>query len=105
MKSVSLIRNKEFGIQERSPFAWVASLFFKGRPTAMVIGKTIHLSGVSSPDFLQDQRWVLHELEHIRQFKQYGFYNFLFLYLLESLKNGYYNNRFEIEARKAENFS
>jgi hypothetical protein len=103
MKSVSLIRNKEFGIQNHSPLAWVASLFFKGRPTAMVLGRTIHLSGVSSEEFLQDRRWVLHELEHIRQFKEYGFFSFLFLYFVESLRNGYYNNRFEIEARKAEN--
>ena len=70
---------------------------------AVVIGKTIHLWNTSREDFLKNKRWLNHELVHIQQFKHYGFIKFLFLYLLESLKNGYYNNRFEIEAREKEN--
>ena len=69
---------------------------------AMVLGKTIHLFGVSKTDFLQDEKWLKHELCHIKQFKQYGYFNFVVRYLWESLQKGYYNNRFEIQARNAE---
>lgn len=69
---------------------------------AIVIGNTIHLSRTSRNEFLADQRWVCHELKHIAQFRQYGFARFIFLYLVESARNGYYNNRYEKEARAAE---
>ncbi len=39
---------------------------------------------------------------HVQQFKKYGFLNFIIKYLWESWKVGYYNNKFEAEARKAE---
>ncbi len=68
----------------------------------MVLGKTIHLYGVSKTNFLQDEKWVKHELCHIKQFKQYGYFNFVVRYLWESLRKGYCNNRFEVEARNAE---
>ncbi len=70
---------------------------------AIVIGKTIHLHRVSKKDFLKDEKWVKHEMCHLEQFKKYGFLNFIFKYLLESIKVGYYNNKFEAEARNAEN--
>jgi hypothetical protein len=41
-------------------------------------------------------------LKHIEQYRRYGIARFIVLYLVESIKKGYYNNRFEIEARKAE---
>jgi hypothetical protein len=40
---------------------------------------------------------------HLQQFKKYGFFNFIFKYLFEGIKVGYYNNKFETEAREAEN--
>jgi len=67
----------------------------------MVLGKTIHLSGVSRETFLQDPSWVSHELCHVRQFQEHGYVRFLWRYLLESYRNGYYNNKFEVEAREA----
>ena len=67
------------------------------------LGKTIYLWNTSKQDFLKNKKWLHHELMHIQQFKQYGFIKFLFLYFLESLKNGYYNNKFEVEARGKEN--
>ena len=67
----------------------------------MVVGKTIHLSGVTQESFLKNKPWVAHELCHIRQFQEHGFFRFLGLYLLESFKNGYYNNKYEVEARQA----
>ena len=88
-------------IKERSLFARIARLVLKSPNVAMVLGKTIHLSGVSREEFLQNKPWVAHELCHVRQFEQHGYFRFLSLYLLESLKRGYYNNRFEVEARQA----
>lgn len=68
----------------------------------MVLGKTIHLHNVSKENFLNDSRWLKHELCHIRQFKEHGYILFIAKYLWESLRKGYYNNRFEVEARAAE---
>lgn len=81
----------------------MAALKLKSHSVAMVLGKTIHLYNVSKENFLKDDRWLKHELCHIRQFKQHGYFLFIAKYLWESLRNGYYNNRFEAEARAAEN--
>mgnify|MGYP001598853432 FL=1 len=70
---------------------------------ALVLGNTIHLHHVSREDFLKDEKWVKHEMCHIKQFREYGFLTFICKYLWESLKAGYYQNRFEAEARMAEN--
>jgi hypothetical protein len=66
-----------------------------------VLGKTIHLSGVRRESFLRDKGWVAHELCHIRQFQEHGYVRFLWLYLRESMRVGYYNNKYEVEARIA----
>jgi len=89
-------------IKERSWLAAIAAWKLGASPVAMVLGKTIHLHGTGREAFLRDEKWVKHELCHIRQFRQYGFFGFIFRYLLESVRKGYYNNRFEIEAREAE---
>ncbi|MBS1755257.1 MAG: DUF4157 domain-containing protein [Ferruginibacter sp.] len=81
----------------------MAALKLKSHSVAMVLGKTIHLHNVSKENFLKDERWLKHELCHIRQFKQHGYFLFIAKYLWESLRKGYYNNRFEAEARAAEN--
>ncbi len=67
----------------------------------MVLGKSIHLSGVDRDTFLNDIGWFEHELCHIRQFQEHGFFRFLWLYLKESWRVGYYNNKYEVEAREA----
>ena len=69
---------------------------------AIVIGKTIHLHNATRQEFLQNEKWLKHELCHIRQFEHYGFLNFITMYLWESFNKGYFNNKFEVEARKAE---
>lgn len=92
---------EDIKIKERSFFARIARWVLKTPDVAMVLGKTIHLSGVSRDGFLQNKPWLAHELCHVRQFQQYGFFRFLGLYLLESIRHGYYNNRFEEEARQA----
>ena len=68
----------------------------------MVLGNTIHLHNATKNEFLNNPRWLKHELCHVRQFQQHGYLFFIFKYLWESVKNGYYNNRFEVEARAAE---
>ena len=52
---------------------------------------------------MKNKKWVQHELVHVQQFKQYGFIKFLLLYTWESIRNGYYNNKFEVAARAKEN--
>ncbi|MFL5730451.1 MAG: hypothetical protein ACJ75J_13265 [Cytophagaceae bacterium] len=90
-------------IRENSFPAWLAGRVLQSKKTAMVIGKTIHLTGVNREEFLQDKKWVAHEMAHVRQFRKYGFIRFIYMYLLESIKKGYHQNRFEAEAREAEN--
>jgi len=89
----------EFKIVERSLLARIARMVLKSSNVAMVLGKTIHLSGVSRDDFMEDPGWLAHELCHIRQFREHGFFRFLWLYLKESWRVGYYNNKYEVEAR------
>ncbi|MDX5419604.1 MAG: hypothetical protein LPK09_10340 [Hymenobacteraceae bacterium] len=91
----------EYKIVERSFFARIARVVLKSRNVAMVLGKTIHLSGVTRETFLRDEGWVAHELCHIRQFQEHGYVRFLWLYLKESWRVGYYNNKYEVEARIA----
>jgi Domain of unknown function (DUF4157) len=90
-------------IKENSLSARIAAWKLNTRAVALVLGNTIHLHHVSKENFLQDKRWVAHELKHIEQFQQYGYLIFLCKYLIEWIKRGYFNNRFEMEAREAEN--
>lgn len=92
----------EFIIKENSWLAKIAAWKLKTGSVAMVLGKTIHLYNASRASFLNDERWLKHELCHIKQFKEHGYFLFVVKYLWESIKKGYYNNRFEVEARNAE---
>ncbi len=87
-------------IREQSWLARVArwKLGGKGR-VAMVIGRTVHLSGATAAEFLADAEWVAHEQVHLRQFQEFGFWRFLGRYLWESARVGYYANKYEVEAR------
>ena len=69
---------------------------------AMVLGRTIHLWGTTKENFLADKRWVKHELCHVKQFATHGYFLFIIKYLWEYLRVGYYNNKYEVEAREAE---
>jgi hypothetical protein len=89
-------------IKEKSLLARIAAFNLRSGKVAMVLGKTIHLHNVSKADFLKNERWLKHELCHIQQYRKYGFFPFLAKYLWESIRHGYYNNRFEVEAREAE---
>jgi len=89
-------------IKENSWVAKIAAAKLKSGKAAIVVGNTIHLHNSSRKDFLNDTDWVCHELKHVEQYKQNGFVGFIVRYLFDSIKNGYYNNRFEVEARRNE---
>jgi Domain of unknown function (DUF4157) len=92
----------KYYIKENSFFARIAAKKLRAQSVAMVLGKTIHLHGCTKEHFLEDERWVKHELCHIKQYEENGTILFLIKYLWESLKKGYYNNKYEVEAREAE---
>ncbi|RYD98880.1 MAG: DUF4157 domain-containing protein [Sphingobacteriales bacterium] len=82
--------------------AKIAAYQLKSDYVAMVLGHTIYLSGATSADLLNNKSWLRHELKHVEQQLRYGCLWFLVLYVWESIRHGYYNNRFEQEARAAE---
>ena len=90
-------------IKENSWIAKRAAKHLKTKRVALVIGNTIYLWQTSRQDFLNNKCWLQHELQHVQQFKKFGLFRFLFLYLVESARSGYYNNKFEVEAREKEN--
>ena len=92
----------EFFIKENSWIAKLAAAKLRSTRVAIVIGKTIHLHNTPKQDFLQNKTWLKHELRHIQQFKEHGFFNFIIKYLWENARKGYYNNKYEKEARDAE---
>ena len=86
--------------------AWQAKLAAKKlghTSAAIVFGRTIYLTNVGRIDFMSNQPWVRHEVTHVKQYVEYGFLKFIVLYLIESMRKGYINNRFEVEARQMEN--
>jgi hypothetical protein len=91
-----------YHIKENSWLAALAARKLKSKKMAMVIGKTIHLHRTSREEFEKDTKWVKHELCHVRQFREHGFFPFIIKYLYESFKHGYRNNKYELEANAAE---
>lgn len=89
-------------VKENTFYARLAARKMKSHSLAIVWRNSVHLCNISREQFLRDKPFVLHELEHVRQFRRYGTFRFVVLYLWEGLRKGYYNNRFEVEARKAE---
>ena len=90
-------------VRENSWIAKLAAKKLQAPKVAIVIGKTIHLHNTTKEEFLKNEKWLKHELCHIKQFEKYGFLNFITKYLWESFNKGYFNNKYEIEARESEN--
>ena len=90
-------------VKERSFIARIAAFILRTNNVAIVFGRTIYLWNASKEDLLKNKNWLRHELVHVRQFLRYGFFPFIFMYLWESIKRGYYHNKFEVEARNFEN--
>ncbi len=93
---------KNFKVKENSWVAKIAARKLGKTSVAIVLGNTIHLRNVSESSFLKNEKWLRHELCHIRQFERYGFIGFIARYLWESLRKGYYHNKYEVEARESE---
>ena len=93
--------NEKYIIKENSWVAWLAAKKLRAASVAIVVGRTIHLHHSSKENFLKNERWLKHELCHIRQFKQHGYLPFIAKYVWESLLHGYHNNKYEAEAREA----
>ena len=90
-------------IREKSWVAYFAAAKLKADKVAIVFGSTIHLHNTSREEFLKDKNWICHELKHVEQYLQHGYIGFIIKYLFEWIKKGYYNNKFEVEARQSEN--
>lgn len=97
-----MTENIAYTIKENSFLAKLAAWKLRKSTMAIVFGSRIHLFNCSKETFLSNQSWLRHELCHVKQYQQHGYLLFLFKYLWESIRHGYYNNRFEIEARAAE---
>jgi uncharacterized protein YjaZ len=92
-----------YHIKENSLIARLSAYKLNKTRCATVVGHTIYLWGISKKNFLEDKAYLNHELQHIMQYQQLGTFGFLISYVMESIRNGYYNNKFEIEAREAAN--
>lgn len=68
----------------------------KGPAAAVTLRRTI----VVHPGAELSRRLLVHELAHVRQWEEDRL--FPFRYALESLRRGYRDNRYELEAREAE---
>lgn len=66
---------------------------------AFVIGQTAYYS---VPKERVSERWRNHEDRHKEQYKELGIFKFLVMYWYYSLKYGYHNNPFEVDARNHE---
>lgn len=91
-----------YSIKENSWIAKLAAAKLRTKKVAIVLGNTIHLYNTNKNEFLKDERWLKHELCHVKQFKENGYLFFIAKYLLESIRHGYHNNKYEVEAREAE---
>jgi hypothetical protein len=89
-------------IKENSWLARLAAKKLRFHRIAIVLGHTIYLYNVSLETFLNSKRWVIHELMHVEQYEREGWLNFAWQYIVDYVKVGYYDNKFEIEARNAE---
>jgi len=89
-------------IKENALLARIAASILNSDRMAITLGHTIYLWHTDMASFRADLRWVRHELKHVTQYMRYGYILFILWYAWESLIHGYYNNRFEVEAREAE---
>ncbi len=92
----------EVHIKENAWLARLAAAKLGVSEVAIVINRTIYLHNATAATLLANKRWLCHELKHVEQYQAYGVCLFLWKYLLSSLRHGYKQNKFEIEACEAE---
>lgn len=69
---------------------------------AIVFCRTIYLYKVSREELVNNIPFLRHEVMHVLQYEREGFFGFLFKYLWLSIRFGYRQNPFELEARDAQ---
>ncbi|OSZ81808.1 hypothetical protein CAP35_00635 [Chitinophagaceae bacterium IBVUCB1] len=82
--------------------ARIAAWWLKLPSAAIVFGSSIFIYGTSKVAFLQNTKWLRHELQHVVQYQRYGFSGFVGRYIIYHIRYGYINNPLEVEARAAE---
>lgn len=80
-------------------FKWFLSTFDYGAIT--MPWQTVYVR----PDRLNDEGLILHESVHIEQIQREGAFRFSIKYLWYSLKYGYWNNPYEVEARSKSGYN
>lgn len=101
-QQLAVSRKIRVRIRQNALLAKLACKCIRQKDVALTLFKTIYLSHSSADKFLANHRWVAHELAHVRQFMTFGKIRFLWMYLLESLRKGYYQNKWEAQARAQE---
>jgi hypothetical protein len=71
---------------------------FKNKAVASTIGKTIHLHKITPEAFVENRAFLRHELQHAIQYQTIRF--FALKYIWETLRKGYFQNKYEVEARE-----
>ncbi|MFY7964519.1 MAG: eCIS core domain-containing protein [Chitinophagaceae bacterium] len=94
---------KKIRIKENSWLAWLGAKCIRVNRVALTFGNTIHLHNATKQQLLENKVWLCHEIVHVKQYEKLGVLRFVIFYLWECIKKGYYNNKFEIEARENEN--
>ena len=88
------IRIKENTLVSRVAFRLIKS--YKNKAVASTIGKTIHLHAISDIDFAYKDMFLRHEMQHAIQYQTIRF--FALKYIWETIKSGYFKNKYEVEA-------
>ncbi len=77
------------------PIAKIVSVFFQ-EEAAITVGNIIFVS-CSRKEFIEDKRWVKHEITHVNQYKRYGLIGFWKRYFAMLIIYGYNNHPMENE--------
>ena len=92
----TIYRTRE--VEFRTDVAWMQRVGVRG----LVLGGTVYFA---APAHLIPQWLFRHELEHAYQIMREGSFRFYLKFFLYSVRYGYYNNPYEVEARQAEQYA
>lgn len=87
------------GLTDRVKVSFNQTFLPKGR-AGITVGHTMVLYSYLSVRRLRAV--VFHELKHIEQIERHGLFRFYIRYLIEYIKVGYWDNKYEVEAREFE---
>lgn len=94
----------EVRIKENALVARIAAfnLGASAQGAAIVFGCTIYLYKVTKSEILRNLPYLRHEVAHVLQYKREGYVRFWLKYLWYSLRFGYKQNPYEVQAREAQ---